>query len=174
MQSGLLDRFGYFDPTDGGESHRYALSFDVAKPLGDWHLEANVYALDYQLDLFSNFTYALDSENGDQFEQFDDRDAYGVHGELLRDTEFGGMKGQLKVGLESRFDDIGKVGLYLTDDRARLTTIREDAVERLGRRQHHEPQALVRVRSVVRNGVCDAEFLAHVRRRPRLVARPFQ
>jgi hypothetical protein len=64
----LLDRFGYFDPTDGGESHRYALSFDVAKPLGDWHLEANVYALDYQLDLFSNFTYALDSENGDQFE----------------------------------------------------------------------------------------------------------
>jgi outer membrane receptor protein involved in Fe transport len=132
VQSGLLDRFGYFDPTNGGESHRYALSFDLAKPLGDWNLDANVYTLDYQLDLFSNFTYAVDAENGDQFEQFDDRKAYGLHGELTRDTDFGGMKGQFKVGLESRFDDIGKVGLHLTDDRARLTTIREDAVERFG------------------------------------------
>ena len=29
MQSGLLDRFGYFDPTNGGASHRYALSLDI-------------------------------------------------------------------------------------------------------------------------------------------------
>ena len=132
VQSGVLDRFGYFDPTNGGESHRYALSFDLARPLGDWNLDANVYALDYQLDLFSNFTYAVDAANGDQFEQFDERKAYGLRGELTRDTDFGGMQGQFKVGLESRVDDIGKVGLYLTDDRVRLTTIREDAVERFG------------------------------------------
>jgi hypothetical protein len=132
VQSGLLDRFGFFDPTDGGESHRYALSFDIARPLGDWQLAANAYALDYQLDLFSNFTYGIDTVNGDQFEQFDDRRAYGLHADLRRETSFSGMTGQLRVGIESRRDDIGRVGLYLTDDRVRLDTIREDAVERTG------------------------------------------
>jgi outer membrane receptor protein involved in Fe transport len=132
VRSGLLDRFGFFDPSDGGESHRYALAFDLAKPLGGWNLRANVYALDYQLDLFSNFTYAIDAATGDQFEQFDDRHAYGLHGELVRETGFAGLKGQLKLGVESRFDDIGHVGLFLTDDRVRLATIRQDAVQRLG------------------------------------------
>jgi outer membrane receptor protein involved in Fe transport len=132
VAAGLLDRFGFFDPTNGGDSHRYSLAWDVAKPLGSWRLEANAYALDYQLDLFSNFTYAINEEDGDQFEQFDDRRAYGLHAEISRDTRFGALDGKLTFGFESRFDDIGRVGLYLTDDRARLATIREDSVERLG------------------------------------------
>jgi outer membrane receptor protein involved in Fe transport len=137
VQSGALDRFGFFDPTNGGESHRYALSLDVARPLrlsklGEWSFAATAYALDYQLDLFSNFTYALNPVDGDQFEQLDERKAYGLHSEISRETDFGGMRGQLKLGLDSRFDDIGRVGLYLTDDRVRLTTVREDAVDRLG------------------------------------------
>jgi outer membrane receptor protein involved in Fe transport len=132
VDSGLLDRFGFFDPTDGGDSHRYSLGFDIDKPVGDWQLAANVYALDYQLDLFSNFTYALDPVNGDQFEQFDDRDAYGLHAQISRETRYGGMQGRLEFGFESRFDDIGQVGLYLTDARVRLSTVRQDAVQRLG------------------------------------------
>jgi outer membrane receptor protein involved in Fe transport len=132
VTSGLLDRFGFIDGSDGGESHRYSLSFDVARPLGDWNLSANVYALDYQLDLFSNFTYALTGPEGDQFEQFDDRKAYGLHAEIGRETNFAGLSGQLRFGVESRYDDIGRVGLYLTEDRVRVTTIRQDAVERLG------------------------------------------
>jgi outer membrane receptor protein involved in Fe transport len=132
VDSGLLDRFGFVDPTNGGESHRYSLGLEMEKPLGAWEFEANAYALDYQLDLFSNFTYAIDTANGDQFEQFDDRRAYGLHSEISRETNIGGLRGALKLGLESRFDDIGRVGLYLTDDRVRLSTIREDSVERLG------------------------------------------
>jgi hypothetical protein len=137
VRSGALDRFGFFDPTNGGESHRYSVSLDVAKPLdlaslGDWGFAANAYALDYRLDLFSNFTYALNPLDGDQFEQFDDRKAYGLHSEIARETNFGGLRGVLKVGFDSRFDDIGRVGLYLTDDRVRLTTVREDSVDRLG------------------------------------------
>ncbi len=132
VDSGLLDRFGYVDPTDGGESSRYALNFEYAKPLGEWNLEATAYALDYHLDLFSNFTYAIDTENGDQFEQFDDRQAYGVHAEVRRDNRIGSLPGKLRFGFESRFDDIGQVGLYLTEGRVRRSTIREDAVNRLG------------------------------------------
>jgi outer membrane receptor protein involved in Fe transport len=132
VASGVLDRFGFVDPTDGGDSHRYALNAEYAKPLGAWNLVANVYVLDYQLDLFSNFTYGIDTANGDQFEQFDDREAYGLHAEVRRENHVGALSGQLRIGVDSRFDDIGKVGLYLTDDRARLATIREDAVHRLG------------------------------------------
>jgi outer membrane receptor protein involved in Fe transport len=132
VSSGLLDRFGFYDPSNGGDSHRHSLAFDVAKPLGDWSFAANVYALDYQLDLFSNFTYAIDAADGDQFEQFDDRKAYGLHSQITRETRYGNLRGQIRFGLESRFDDIGKVGLYLTNDRARLATVREDSVERLG------------------------------------------
>ena len=132
VAGGVLDRFGYIDPSDGGDSHRHALNFEVDKSLGDWSFRGNAYALDYQLDLFSNFTYFMDPDSGDQFEQFDDRDAYGVQVELHRDTDFGGMTGQFKFGIDSRYDDIDKVGLYLTQDRQRLDTVREDAVTRLG------------------------------------------
>ncbi|HUQ09003.1 MAG TPA: TonB-dependent receptor [Steroidobacteraceae bacterium] len=132
VQSGLLDRFGFIDPTNGGDSHRYSLGYEVEKTVGAWRFAANAYALDYQLDLFSNFTYGIDTAAGDQFEQFDDRNAYGLHAGITRDTSYGGLGGQLKFGIDSRFDDIGKVGLYLTDDRQRMTTIREDSVQRLG------------------------------------------
>jgi hypothetical protein len=132
VSAGLLDRFGFVDPTDGGESHRYSLNLEIAKPLGGWALAANVYALDYQLDLFSNFTYGIDTLNGDQFEQFDDRKAYGFHAGIQRENRLGNLPGQLRIGVDSRFDDIGKVGLYLTRDRARLAAIREDAVQRFG------------------------------------------
>jgi outer membrane receptor protein involved in Fe transport len=132
VDSGLLDRFGFIDPTNGGESHRHSLGLELEQPFGAWNFAANAYALDYQLDLFSNFTYAIDPANGDQFEQFDDRKAYGLHSEISRETNFAGLRGRLEFGFESRFDDIGRVGLYLTDDRARRSTIREDTVERLG------------------------------------------
>jgi len=132
VDAGLLDRFGHVDATDGGESHRYAINFEIGEPLGEWNLQANAYALDYHLDLFSNFTYAIDAANGDQFEQFDDRQAYGLHAEVRRESNIGALPGQLRLGFESRFDDIGKVGLYLTEGRVRRSTIREDEVQRLG------------------------------------------
>ena len=128
VQDGALDRFGYVDPTDGGATHRYGLNFEFGHPVGDWNLRANVYAIDYQLDLFSNFTYFIDAVNGDQFEQFDQRKDYGLHAEIGRDTEYAGMTGTLRFGVDSRYDDIGRVGLYLTHDRERLSTVREDAV----------------------------------------------
>ena len=49
------------------------LAADWYEQLGAGRLHAHAYAIDYRLDLFSNFTYAVDAENGDQFEQFDDR-----------------------------------------------------------------------------------------------------
>jgi outer membrane receptor protein involved in Fe transport len=132
VREGALDRFGFVDPSNGGASRRYALNVEYARPLGDWKLRGNVYALDNELDLFSNFTYQLDPLQGDQFEQLDERRAYGMHAALARDTDYGGLEGTLRFGVDSRLDDIGRVGLYLTENRLRHATVREDAVERLG------------------------------------------
>ncbi|HEX6638624.1 MAG TPA: TonB-dependent receptor [Steroidobacteraceae bacterium] len=158
VRSGLLDRFGFVDPTNGGDTHRYSLAYETEKTWDGWRLAANAYALDYQLDLFSNFTYAID-ENGDQFEQFDDRRAYGLQAGVSRETRYGGLRGRLRFGIESRFDDIGRVGLYLTDDRSRLATIREDAVERLGLgiyvEQQIEPTSWLRVIAGLRHDRAD-------------------
>ena len=128
VQSGALDRFGFVDPTNGGESHRYTLAADWYEQLGDGRLHAQAYAIDYRLDLFSNFTYAVDTENGDQFEQFDDRRVYGGQLNWTRPIDLMGRSHELDLGLELRRDDIDTVGLYKTVARTRIDTTREDDV----------------------------------------------
>ena len=60
VESGLIDRFGYIDASNGGNTHRYSLSTQgyqkIRNEAGSIY---SAYALDYQLDLFSNFTYAV-------------------------------------------------------------------------------------------------------------------
>jgi outer membrane receptor protein involved in Fe transport len=128
VQSGAIDRFGFVDPTDGGESHRYSLAADWYEQLGAGRMHAMAYAIDYKLDLFSNFTYAVDTENGDQFEQFDDRRVYGGQFSWERPLELMGLSHELTLGAELRRDDIGTVGLYKTIARQRIDTTREDDV----------------------------------------------
>lgn len=129
VQSGEIDRFGTVDPTDGGSSHRYSLT-------ADWRAENEfgvfsvlAYAIDYELDLISNFTYFTDPENGDQFEQFDDRRVYGADVSWRRTLSAPIGEHTLALGLQVRHDDIDTVGLYRTIDRQRWETIREDAVQ---------------------------------------------
>lgn len=128
VQSGEIDRFGFVDPTDGGESHRYSVAADWYEKVGYGRMHAQAYAIDYRLDLFSNFTYATDAENGDQFEQFDDRRVYGGQLTWARPLDFMGLSHELDVGVELRRDDIGTVGLYKTVARRRIDTTREDRV----------------------------------------------
>ena len=128
VQSGLLDRFGTVDPTDGGDSHRYSLSADWVTSLGGGQSKALLYAVDYDLDLISNFSYFTDPDNGDQFEQADQRRIYGGGWSWNRDFDWLGLSQQFETGLQVRHDDIDKVGLYRTVERERIGTTREDAV----------------------------------------------
>jgi outer membrane receptor protein involved in Fe transport len=130
VESGALDRLGFVDPTDGGNSTRSGLTFGWHDERETTTWDALAYAIDYRLDLFSNFTYVLDDpENGDQFEQFDDRRVYGLAGSLARANVIGSLAGTLTAGVQLRYDDVDKVGLYHTRERERLSTVREDAVE---------------------------------------------
>lgn len=128
VQSGLIDRFGTVDPTDGGDSHRYSLAADWTAVLGGGQSKGLLYAVDYDLDLVSNFSYFTDPVNGDQFEQVDQRRIYGGSWSWGRDVELLGMSQKFETGLQVRHDDIGKVGLYRTIAGERFDTVRQDAV----------------------------------------------
>lgn len=128
VDAGLIPRFGHVDPTTGGESHRYSLSFDAWSRHDGRGWAALAYAIDYHLNLISNFTYALDQENGDQFEQYDSRRVYGGHFEYDLPASLTSLSGTLRAGAELRRDDIEPVALYRTQARERFDTIRRDDV----------------------------------------------
>jgi hypothetical protein len=129
VQDGQVDRFGFVDPTDGGETHRYSLSADYWTQAGAGKLTALAYAIDYKLDLISNFTYYLDQADGDQFEQFDDRNIFGGNLRYTMPLTLGRFETELASGVDIRHDDISPVGLYRTGQRERLSTIRQDHVK---------------------------------------------
>ncbi|TDF42513.1 TonB-dependent receptor [Alteromonadaceae bacterium M269] len=126
VEDGRIDRFATVDPTVGGDSSRYSLSFD-------WTSQAwasTFYVIQSELDLFSNFTYFLnDPVNGDQFEQVDDRITYGGDISHRSSIELGGKTVNINTGLQVRVDDIDEVGLHRTQARRRLSTIRDDKVD---------------------------------------------
>ncbi len=130
VQSGQIDRFGFIDPDLGGKTSRYALTGSAEFDHGGGASTAlDAYIVDYELSLFSDFTYLLDDPvNGDEFEQRDKRKIYGgsiTHARPLTDAI------KLRVGGDVRYDDIGDIGLFRTAGRHRLSTVREDSVEEL-------------------------------------------
>ncbi|WP_459948310.1 TonB-dependent receptor [Denitratisoma sp. agr-D3] len=129
ITSGSIDRYGYVDPTDGGQTHRYSLSGQWNGRFTDGRWQANAYAIDYGLNLWSNFTYATDTTNGDQFLQTDQRRIYGGGVSRTWVSDWNGRLVENTLGSQVRLDRIGKVGLYLTTDRQRWNTVREDAVD---------------------------------------------
>jgi hypothetical protein len=128
VKSGEIPRFGAVDPTDGGDTHRYSLSGDWWANLGGGALRANLYAVDYELRLISNFTYATDPVQGDQFEQFEQRQFFGGAIDYEVPLPLRGNEGTFSAGLQLRYDDIQPVALYRTIDRVRYATVRQDDV----------------------------------------------
>ncbi|HEV2720290.1 MAG TPA: TonB-dependent receptor [Thermoanaerobaculia bacterium] len=117
-----MSRYGEIDPTDGGDSYRVSAVADWQRRRDDTLTKASAYVIAYGLDLFSNFTYFLDDPvHGDQFEQQDRRVIAG--GRATRQW------GENLVGIELRHDHIGTLGLYHTDARRRLDTVRSDRVD---------------------------------------------
>ena len=130
VESGLISPLGSLDTTVGGDSSRYSLSADWHRDFGDSDMSANVYVVDYDLNLFSNFTYFLDDPvNGDQFRQLDDRTIWGGDFTYSRSTS---DKTTHRVGTALRYDDIGNVGLLRTNARQPISTVRQDSVKELG------------------------------------------
>ena len=95
------------DPTDGGNTNRFALSGRIAgtDDAGSW--KANAYVVKSQLDLFNNFTYFLsDPVLGDQFHQHDDRVMAGGNASRTLNGSFAGLPMQTTFGVQTRYDAI--------------------------------------------------------------------
>jgi outer membrane receptor protein involved in Fe transport len=135
IDSGLISRFGNLDPSDGGQTHRYSLSGEWSDRSANGWSRFNAYMIDYSLDLWSNFTFCLNDialtgtcNRGDQFQQTDRRKIYGADAAHTVYSDWGGKPVDFTLGIKSRLDDIGKVGLYTTTARQIWGTIRQDRV----------------------------------------------
>jgi len=131
VDEGLISEFGSLDSTVGGESSRYSLSTQWEHAIADGgDISLNLYAIKYRLNLWSDFTYFLDDpDNGDQFEQVDDRHIFGGEFQYHNKQQFSSIEVDNIFGLQLRRDDIDKVGLYHSHERERLGAIRADAVD---------------------------------------------
>ncbi|TLM79232.1 TonB-dependent receptor [Microbulbifer harenosus] len=125
VAQGAIDAYGSLDTSLGGDTRRYSLSGGWNGAFFRGELAASAYAVDYDFNLWSNFTYGLEHpDTGDQFRQRDARRIYGF--DVTQQWQREATRWQL--GLQGRRDDIERVGLYHTADRERLGVVREDAV----------------------------------------------
>ena len=120
-------RFDSLDPSDGGATSRYSLS-------GEWHHNSNdgtatrvsAYAMRYRLQLWSNFSYALDRPvEGDQFLQRDSRSVMGLAASHALSHSLAGLPARTEFGAQLRRDSI-RVGLFDTEARQINATTRDD------------------------------------------------
>lgn len=136
VAAGDISPFGTIDDSLGGETSRYSLSGRWHRDLGHNQITLRAYAIDYELSLFSNFTYLLDDPvNGDQIEQVDRRRVYGGDASWRIQDHDGGTHG---LGLMLRYDDIDPVALFRTAARNRLDTVRLESVRQLSTGIYYE------------------------------------
>ncbi|MCJ2184373.1 TonB-dependent receptor [Novosphingobium sp. 1949] len=126
IESGAISRYGNIDPYLGGHTTRIGLTLNAASASTQW----TAYALYYDFGLTSNFTYYLeDPVNGDEFQQADRRGVFGGSMRHHIDTTLASLPVRVTLGAETRYDMIGKVGLYHSAEGARTSTVREDSVD---------------------------------------------
>ena len=128
VESGLLDRFGSVDPSDGGQSKRFSLSGQWYRDSGEAHSQIGLYGVYYDLGLFSNFTYFLeDPVRGDQFQQADRRGYGGLAAHHTWERSLFRSPSDTTLGLQVRGDATG-VALNHTERRVFLEKVRSGGV----------------------------------------------
>ncbi|MES2952216.1 MAG: TonB-dependent receptor [Pseudomonadota bacterium] len=132
VDQGLVGRFGTLDPTDGGNTERYSLSFQTERKSDAGTFKANAYAITSKLSLVSNFTYNLNypepPDNADQFVQAESRQVLGAGASQSFATAFGGFDSTTTVGASLRMDRLDPVGLYQGQGGQRTATVQESQV----------------------------------------------
>ena len=123
IDSGLIDRFGSVDPTDGGHTYRYSVGGEWQHGSGNTLSKIQAYGLGYDLGLISNFTFYLDDPvRGDQREQVDHRFVTGARAFQKRQGRWGGRPVENTIGVQFRNDNVMQVSLFHTERRVRLET----------------------------------------------------
>ncbi|UZR98539.1 TonB-dependent receptor [Chondrinema litorale] len=119
VASGLIDRFGAIDDTEGGQTGRINLLAKHSKLLNDNTIvNSKAYFTHYDFELYSNFTFYLnDSINGDQIKQKETRNIIGYETNVYHNTQLGGFNLGITSGIGFRYDNIDNIELSHTLNR---------------------------------------------------------
>jgi len=113
VNAGLLDRFGYIDPTDGGNVRLGTVSGYYRRQFssGD-SFKVDAFFGRSLFDLYSNFTfYLVNPLTGDAIQQHDSRAQEGVNAQYLHNFRIGAARALLAAGANFYANEIN-VGLY--------------------------------------------------------------
>jgi hypothetical protein len=136
VTAGVISPLGSIDTSLGGDTRRSSVSGEYQRSRGDHTTRWTAYLVDYEMNLYSNFTYQLDDPvRGDQFQQVDERHILG--GSYHHHWNPSGTL-QHRWGIAVQHDDIDTVGLHRTQARERTGTVREDTVEETSLGAHYE------------------------------------
>jgi len=128
VQAGTIGRFDSIDQSSGGQASRYSISGAWQQSTGSTSSQVNAYVVRSRLDLFSNFTYFLDSAaNGDQFAQPDRRTTTGVNASHSWSSTLLGRSSENTLGVQFQNDNINN-GLYSSVARQIISTTRADRI----------------------------------------------
>ncbi len=123
VRDGSLGRFGFIDPTEGGDSARHSVYATYHAADTDGEVSLTAYFVSYRLSLFSNFTFfARDPVNGDMIEQNDARNILGLKGSYRFVRRLGGVRFDGTFGVQARTDSIDN-GLHYDVRRERLSNV---------------------------------------------------
>jgi outer membrane receptor protein involved in Fe transport len=131
VRSGLIDRFGSIDHSEGGDTQRGTLDTDLRWRIDDrQRASLHAYVSYYALDQFNNFTLFLnDPENGDQINQRDHRFLAGLEAQYEHQGRALGVDVTTTTGLQFRIDTPHVVLAHSVSRRVLETTQDVDVVE---------------------------------------------
>ena len=113
VMSGMITRFGSIDDSEGGNTGRTNAFIKHGHTFSDGgFFEQQAYLVDYDFDLFSNFTFYLnDPVNGDEIRQQESRMIYGYKASYFQTSSINGKELQSEVGVGIRYDDVNDISL---------------------------------------------------------------
>ncbi|MEZ4825241.1 MAG: TonB-dependent receptor [Bacteroidia bacterium] len=122
VESGLITRWGAIDNTEGGETSRSHLNVQfVSENRAGTHFRQQLYWINYNFELYSNFTFFLeDTVNGDQIRQHENRAILGYQSSMDRITRIGKMPFRFESGVGVRADRIRDNELSHTRNRTEV------------------------------------------------------
>ena len=129
VNAGLLDRFGYVDPTDGGRVKLGTFSTYYSKTFANGDtLKADGFVGRSLFDLYSNFTFFLnDPVHGDAFQQHDSRLQEGGNVRYVHFHNVAAARASFTAGANFHDNQIN-IGLYPREGRVPTgVTTRGDA-----------------------------------------------
>jgi len=106
VDSGMINRFGAIDDTEGGYTNRtnFHLSHDKVIDKQSY-IKNTIFYSQYNFELFSNFTFFLEDEiNGDQIKQKENRHIFGLTSEYTQAFSNSNLIGEWQAGITLRYD----------------------------------------------------------------------